>query len=284
MTRTLLRGSPHAVSERHAERVDAERTIMICDVFDAYAREHVAMKTKPAFRLEQDVKRVQETGRIIMRRLGATTPVLALNRNSGRVYAKQREQDGVSPASARRELGVLRAAIGHAKREGRIPEVPEIWRPNAATPRPFWITKEQYRELMRQEMTKRMRLFWMIAFNTGARSEAIEELTWDRINWKDRTADFRVPGVRYTNKRRIVAPVNDTLYAALEWAGTPSRRGSCARRCRFTKWRSFSATPSRWWSRRTATSFRQSSAARRTRCCSTNDPGETINARNSYLT
>jgi hypothetical protein len=65
---------------------------------------------------------------------------------------------------------------------------------------------------------RRQHLFWLIAFATGARSEAIIEATWDRVDWNRRTIDFRVPGAVYRNKRRVVAPISDALYPRLEAA------------------------------------------------------------------
>jgi integrase len=49
-------------------------------------------------------------------------------------------------------------------------------------------------------------LFWLLAFGTGARTEAMLDLEWDRVDLVRRTIDYRVPGVVYKNKRRAVRP------------------------------------------------------------------------------
>jgi integrase len=95
--------------------------------------------------------------------------------------------------------------------------VEPMWLPEPATARPHWITREKYAELMeRVKMSERIRRFWLLAFGTGARSEAIEEATWDRFDRADRTIDYNVPGVIYKNKKRVVAPLNDQLFATFD--------------------------------------------------------------------
>jgi integrase len=58
-------------------------------------------------------------------------------------------------------------------------------------------------------------LFWLLAFGTGARTAAMLDLTWDRVDLIRRTIDYRVPGVVYKNKRRAVVP-STMRYSRLE--------------------------------------------------------------------
>jgi integrase len=183
--------------------------------FSAYLREHVALKPKTPKRIANDLKRASQSARDAFRILDPQTLVESLTRNHGRIYSQQRTVDGVSGASARRELSVISAAIFHAKKEGRIATAPALWKPEPASPRVMFLTPEDYGRLMRLPMTRRMRIFWLLAFGTGARSEAIQELTWDRIDWERKVVDYRVPNTVYKNKRRVVAPLNSKLLERL---------------------------------------------------------------------
>jgi integrase len=59
---------------------------------------------------------------------------------------------------------------------------------------------------VRQQHT---RLFILIALYTGARSGAILELTWDRVDLETRRIDF---GAGRGLKRRSIVPINDELF------------------------------------------------------------------------
>ncbi len=54
-----------------------------------------------------------------------------------------------------------------------------------------------------------------LALHTGARSGAILAVTWNRVDLDRRLVDYREPGRARTRKRRVPAPINDTLHAAL---------------------------------------------------------------------
>lgn len=181
-----------------------------------YVQEHTLTKRKPLDKLRRDAKRVGQTVNTLSQLVPLHADLTqAVTRNTGREYWALRQAQGVTSSSARRELTVLRTIMGHAKREGRIDSVPAIWVPDPSPARLMFLTPEQYAALMRLPMTRRTRLFWLLAFGTGARSEAIEELTWQRVDFARRTADYRVEGAVYKNKRRVVAPLNSRLVERL---------------------------------------------------------------------
>lgn len=133
-------------------------------------------------------------------------------------YREHRLADGVKDSTVRREFAFLKAAINHGKREERLEKVPHIAMPPLGQPRRRFLSEEECVRVMRQPMPYRIRMFFVIAFATAARAKAIEELSWDRIDWANGLIDFRVPGVVYRNKRRVVAPISDSLYPRLESA------------------------------------------------------------------
>ena len=180
----------------------------ICD----YGREHLHANGAS----KKKMRRFGYTVWALIEVFDPQKPIESFERNDGRIYTEARAKDGVSGASCRREITFLIAILNHEKREGRTKCEFKLWKPEGSPPRLRFLTREEYARLMRQPMPPRIKRFYLLAFGTGARSEAIEQLTWDRVNLERRTIDYRVPGVRYKNKRRIVAPISDALLPRLE--------------------------------------------------------------------
>lgn len=154
-----------------------------------------------------------------------------------RAYATRRIREGVKVATARTELQALRAAMRWAANIKLIGEDPRIKTPPRPQSRVRYLTQDEADRLVAHCEAPHVRLFTVIALNTGARSGAILSLTWDRVDLDALVIDFRVPGASQTRKRRGKPPINETLRAALvqaralattefviEWAGGPIER------------------------------------------------------------
>jgi integrase len=195
-----------------------------------YIEEHLVAQGR-------DPRRMEIVKKHAYRIWGEDTDVSDLDRAKTRHYIATRQAEGAKGATIRRELALVQAALNHNVKEERIAKAPKFVKPPPGEPRVRWLTRDEHRALMAQPMQYRIRMFLLLAFGTGARSKAIEELTWDRIDWTARTVDFRVPGVTYRNKRRVVAPIGDVLFRRLEAAyERPNRdefvigRGGCTYR------------------------------------------------------
>lgn len=130
----------------------------------------------------------------------------------------------------RRYLGALRNALNFGRKTGTLKIAPPyIPMPAVGPPRMLWLTREQL-ALVRDKVVENERnnpgcpkahaltLFVFLASYFGARSEAIRDLTWDRVRWDSRVVDFNNPRKAPSKKRRATAPMNDDAYQFLREA------------------------------------------------------------------
>jgi integrase len=128
-----------------------------------------------------------------------------------------------SNGTARRELGVLRAAINHAHAEGRLTRTVIVHLPDSAEPRDRWLTRTEAAALLRAAIHEpRVRLylplFILMALYCGARKEAILALRWSQVDLIAGRIDFNAPDARRTNKRRSRIPIPSKRLAHLRRA------------------------------------------------------------------
>ena len=69
-----------------------------------------------------------------------------------------------------------------------------------------------------------MKLFVLLALNTGARKGALLDLRWPQIDFVNRIIHLNPEGRTQTNKRRAIVPINDRLYEALKEAQADIKR------------------------------------------------------------
>lgn len=135
---------------------------------------------------------------------------------------------GKSAGTIRRELGVLRAAINHAHREGRITRVLPVNLPERPEPKERWLTREEVARLLLAALSEPkvrlyLPLFILIGLRTGARKEAILSLRWSQVDLENGRVDFNPVGRRRTEKRRARTPIPSKLLPHLRRA---RKRGS----------------------------------------------------------
>jgi integrase len=137
------------------------------------------------------------------------------------------EKRGRSIGTARRELGVLRAAINYAHKTGRLTRPVAVELPERPEPRDRWLTRAEVARLIRAACTPQARLylplFILIALYTGRRKQAILSLRWPQVNFDAKMIDFDIAGRKKTNKRRGKIPIPPRLLPHLKRA---RRRGT----------------------------------------------------------
>ncbi|MGF1623978.1 MAG: tyrosine-type recombinase/integrase [Alphaproteobacteria bacterium] len=134
-------------------------------------------------------------------------------------YATKR---GRAPGTVRRELGVLRAAINHAFKNGRLTRVVPVELPERPESRDRWLNRDEAAALIRAARTPQARaympLFILIGLYTGRRKEAILSLRWPQVDLDAGQIDFEVPGRRRTNKKRGMVKIPPRLLPHLRRA------------------------------------------------------------------
>lgn len=132
---------------------------------------------------------------------------------------------GHSSGYMRRTVAILAAAVNMAKKDGIITDHPYLRRPPPGSARTRWLTPVEARRLLMAAAVHSDRLyrFVALALYTGAREEAILQLTWDRVDLDRGIINFHAPGHVETTKRRVIAPIADDLAAILREAPRSSR-------------------------------------------------------------
>lgn len=97
-----------------------------------------------------------------------------------RAYMKTRP----SPSTARRELGVLRAALRAAHRARVLQAAPAVWLPPKGRAKPDWLTRNEFakllRELRRHRRSRHAARQALCQFYTGSRPRTVARTTWDK--------------------------------------------------------------------------------------------------------
>ena len=162
--------------------------------------------------------------------------VAHVTRETCEAYARHRSvkpADGerkarvLSPGTARRELGVLAAAINHAHREGRITRLVTVFLPERPESKDRWLTRKEAAALLRASRTPQARLymplFILMGLYTGRRKEAMLSLRWPQVDLVAGLIHFDNPGRRRTKKQRGTVRIPPRLLPHLRRA---RRRGT----------------------------------------------------------
>lgn len=186
------------------------------DILADYAEEHAA-ETESPWRIASAIKALTPFWQ------GRT--VAEVTRETCRAYVGARRR---SAGTARRELGVLRAAINHEHRNGHLTRTVAVHLPDRPEPRDRWLTRSEAAALLKAALDEpRVRLhlplFILMGLYTGARKGAILALRWAQIDLAAGRIDFNTPGARRTNKRRARIPIPARLLGHLRRA---AKRGA----------------------------------------------------------
>lgn len=171
--RASLRTQDRGLAERRL--ADLERQPvgpLVGDIFAAYLREKDQTAARPAG-LHDCWKALKSTF--------AHLRPDQVDRPLCRAYAARRRRAGRQPATANKELRILRAAL-----RWHDPQTPAVFEmPSPPPPTSRHLTRADYARLLAAaETAPHLRLFIVLALATAARSQAVLELTWDRVDFR----------------------------------------------------------------------------------------------------
>lgn len=132
-----------------------------------------------------------------------------------REYTKSRK---ASRGTIHLELNYLRTILRWGYKNQYLPKEVFVKLPPKAAPKTDYITKEQFHEVLSATTYSHLHLFMVLAVSTGARSNAILDLTWDRVDFTRRLIDLRNTERYETAKGRAVVPITDSAYKYLSEA------------------------------------------------------------------
>lgn len=191
--------------------------VLIADALDTYAAEHAPHTADP--------ERIAYALDALLPFWG-DKPVDAVTKAACRAYDKARAR---APATVRRELATLRAALRYAVQEGRLTRAPHVLLPDKPPGRDRWLTRDEAARLLNEARTGYanvrlyLPLYILLGLYTGARPAAILSLRWPQVDLERGLIDFRAPGERRTTKRRAHIRLPNGLLAHLRRA---RRRGT----------------------------------------------------------
>lgn len=199
------------VLERGAEEPSAPKDVVVATLLGSYYTRH-AQALPSAERIRYSIKYLTA-----FYGEGSVKTVTARNHER---YIAQARSEGRADGTINRELGTLRAALRFAVKSGDLVSAPFVPSLREPPPRPHVLTVEQMAALLAAATATNghdhVETFIRIAAATGARKTAILQLTWDRVDLKAGTIDFRLPGVTHSRKRRAITGISSDLAAYLE--------------------------------------------------------------------
>lgn len=204
-TGTDHRANAEAVARAIWAHLNAARSERVADLWPGYVKD----RQTDGARADRFAAHWTALAPTFGHRIGST-----ITREDCRAYHQARKELGYSASTIKTDLELLRACL----RWHYGKDAPALWMPPASKPRDIWLTKEQARTIVEASTTPHIRLFVILGLSTGARAGAILDLTWDRVNFDQRTIDYRPAGRVQTNKRRTVVPMNQRAFEALQQA------------------------------------------------------------------
>jgi len=132
-----------------------------------------------------------------------------LDADECRAYAKRRLET-VSQGTVWSELTRLRSCLNWAIKRRLMPPAGLVWVPSKPPPKQRVLTDDEAWRLIDGATMPHVKLFVWLALLTGARSGAILDLTWDRVDFDAGTIDFKVmdpPNLLQKRARKTAAKV-----------------------------------------------------------------------------
>lgn len=186
--------------------------LTVTKTLDFYYFEHIAKKAVARRRAEYAIEALK-------RHIG-DKDIYDIDIPACREYGENREEEGVTKSTTRRELGVLQAAAHHNVKWRRLgrDELPSIELPPEGQSRKRWLFKDELNHFLEvaSETDHRVFRFVQLAYHTASRKRAVETLSWNRVDLNARRIDLQNPDEPRTKKRRPIVPVSENMTKELQ--------------------------------------------------------------------
>jgi integrase len=190
------------------ERLQRERRPKVITVAVAWEGKQASLGTRAA------ASAMSSRGKAIMPILGHLRADLVPSEAID-AYIARRRAAGRHDGSIVAELKSLRAALAWAVQKNLIVKAPYIHMPSTPPPRDLRLTRRQAAKFLDAIALPHLRLFVTLCLTTGCRKTAALDLTWDRVDLRERRIDLRDPDRTQPSKARPTVPINLTLTRAL---------------------------------------------------------------------
>jgi integrase len=143
-------------------------------------------------------------------------PTLAheIDKSDYRAHTAARRVAGIKVGTIWTELNRLSIVLNWAKRQKLIDDFVPVERPTKPASTVPHLSREQVSRLL--DVTEgHLKLYVTIAATTGARDEAILDLTWDRVDFSANVIRLKDPAVTYKQKGRPDVVMNSMVLTAL---------------------------------------------------------------------
>ncbi|WP_347139983.1 hypothetical protein [Paracoccus sp. SSK6] len=160
LSKAALPTEPQALADVSVSLVLTHYLETLREEMAAPERQAYAVKAMAAFWMNKTVAQVDE--------------------KTCREYVKTRR----SASTARRELGVLRAALGAAHRARILAACPAVWLPSKGKAKPDWLQRDEFAkllwELWKHKRSRHAARLALCQFYTGSRPRTVARTTWAR--------------------------------------------------------------------------------------------------------
>ena len=143
-------------------------------------------------------------------------PIARVDIQSAEDYRQRRAH--CKAITVRNELAVIRAALNWAEKQKLIGKAPFIQMPRLPASSVGHLSKAEFRRLLDNAQAPHIKIFLQLAVGTGARTNALLDLTWDRVDFDGNIIILNPQDRVQTSKYRATVPMNAQLRAALQEA------------------------------------------------------------------
>lgn len=174
-----------------------------------------------AYRKDRDGRAIAETMKWNWKALAPTFGELeteAITVDLCRAYVEKRRKQGRKDGTIWSELNRLRIVMNWAVKRKLIAHAPYIETPPQPDPKDRYLTREEFARLLDSVEAPHAKTAVAVALATGARIEAVLELTWDRVDMERGIIRLHNPFVEKRRKGRATVPINADLMAVLQTA------------------------------------------------------------------